>query len=264
MRDGNANAAAHSDRETAHGSSALVVLRAEEGAALIGRAVAALPRVRQRLQRGRMAIVGGGTTCHVVRHLLGEDPERDRFAVGCIRNGRLGETPAEGRGPGAYLFDHGVVSRGWPGPLLNDFEAGDIYIKGANALDAAGHVAILLASPVGGTIGAALAILMARGGELIVPVSLNKLIPSVPAACGLLGQGRVDRVMGTPVGLLPLMAGSATVITELTALRILYDLAATPVAADGFDDCAGAMVLHLSGAADRIDQLWQQLDAMRR
>ncbi|MBF0158349.1 MAG: hypothetical protein HQL58_02385 [Magnetococcales bacterium] len=238
-------------------TTALVVLQPEQSAALIGQAVAMLPQVIQRRQQGCMVIVGGSTTRHVVRYLLGEDPGRDSFAIGCIQHGRLGETDAGQRGPGAYLIQEGVVTRGWPGPLLSQFNKGDLYIKGANAVDAMGHSAILMGSPTGGTIGAAWSILMARGGELIVPVSLRKQIPSVMAVAGKLGHGRVDRVMGSPVGYMPIPAGFATVVTEIDAFRSLYQITATLVASGGWDDCAGALVFHLSGSATQVERAWE-------
>ncbi|MBF0185345.1 MAG: hypothetical protein HQM06_13300 [Magnetococcales bacterium] len=244
-------------------ATAVVVIRAEEGRALIGQAVAALPQVQARRHTGRMVIVGGTTTRYVVRSLLAMDPGRESFAVGWIRDGLLGETPGSGRGAGPLLFEEGVQSRGWPAPLLERFAAGDVYIKGANAIDPHGNAAVLVASPVGGTIGAALAILSARGGELILPVSLQKTIPSVVAACGLLGQGKVDRVMGSPVGYMPIMAGSATLVTEVVALRQLCGVQATPVAAGGVDDCTGALVLHLRGSSEQIDHAWQVLIGIR-
>lgn len=243
--------------------TALIVLRPEEGRRLIGRAVAEMPSVQARTRSGRMVIVGGSTTRHVARHLTGDDPGLASFAMGWIRDGALGETPADGRGPGPVLFEEGVISRGWPGKLLESFATGDIYIKGANAIDPQGHAAVLMASPTGGTIGAALTLILARGGELILPVSLAKLIPSVPAACGLLGQGRVDRVMGSPVGYMPIMAGSATLVTEVTAIHRLAGVTATPVAAGGLDDCTGALTLHLRGPVDGVARIWGLIAAMR-
>ncbi|MEO5344859.1 MAG: hypothetical protein H7834_00600 [Magnetococcus sp. YQC-9] len=246
--------------------TAIAVLRPGECRALIGRAVASLPEVRARLKRGRMVIVGGTTTRHVVTALTGEDPGRDRFAVGWIRDGLLGETPKEGRGPGPFLFESGTVTRGWPAPLLERFEAADIYIKGANAIDPAGNVAVLMASPTGGTIGAAMAILMARGGQLIIPVSLAKSIPSVPAVCRLTGQGRTTRVMGTPIGYMPILAGSATVVTEVEAVTILSAglVRATPVAAGGVDDCEGALVLALEGVRHAVESMMEKMVALRQ
>ncbi|GAB0057227.1 hypothetical protein SIID45300_01550 [Candidatus Magnetaquicoccaceae bacterium FCR-1] len=252
----------HNDtRETA-----IAVMRPGECRAWIGQAVASLSEVRARLTQGRMVIVGGTTTRHVVTALTGADPGRDAFAVGWIRDGLLGETPREGRGPGPFLFENGQVSRGWPAPLLERFEAGDIYIKGANAIDPAGNVAVLMASPTGGTIGAAMAILMARGGQLIIPVSLSKLIPSVATVCRLTGQGRTSRVMGTPVGYMPILAGSATVITEVEAVSILSQglVKATPVARGGVDDCEGALVLALEGPGQAVERVMERMEEWRR
>lgn len=243
--------------------TALLVVRPEEGQRLIGQAVAQLPQVVQAARHGRVVIVGGTTTRHVAQALTGIDPGREPFAVGWIRDGLLGETPKAGRGEGPFLLEHSQVSRGWPAPLLERFQAGDIYIKGANALDAEGHAGILMASPSGGTIGLAMAILHARGGELVIPVSLGKLIPSVLAATPRLGQGRVGRVMGTPVGMMPIPAGTATVVTEVTAFELLYKVRATPVAAGGVDDCTGALVLHLAGTAAAVERAWRGLEVLR-
>ncbi|MBF0173197.1 MAG: hypothetical protein HQL83_07095 [Magnetococcales bacterium] len=243
--------------------SALVVLRPGEARALTGQAVASLEQVQKKKHSGHMVIVGSGTTRHVVHHLLGEDPGRDNFAVGQISNARLGETPQAIRGPGPYLFDQGQISRGWPAPLLEKFGPGDIYVKGANAIDPDGHVAILLGSPVGGSIGIALPILYARGGSLIIPVTLEKLIPSVPKALGLLGQGITDHVMGTAVGLIPIMAGSATVVTEIDAMRILAEVEATVVASGGVDDCTGSKVIQFQGKKEHVEKMWDIIDKLR-
>lgn len=244
--------------------TALVVMRPEEGRRLIGLAVAALPQVKRAAHQGRMVIVGGSTTRHAAHALTGNDPGRDAFAVGWIRDGLLGESPKPGRGEGPFLFENGQVTRGWPAPLLERFQAGDVYVKGANAMDADGHVGILMASPTGGTIGLAVAILHARGGELVIPVSLGKLIPSVPAVLPCLGQGKVGRVMGAPVGMMPIPVGSATVVTEITAFEVLFGVRATPVAAGGLDDCAGALVLHLAGPAAAVDLAWHALETARQ
>lgn len=243
--------------------TAVVVLRPGESRALVGQAVARLQNVQEKTRSGHMVIVGSSTTRHVVTHLLNEDPGRDSFAVGRVSDGCLGETPLEGRGPGPYLFDQGQVTRGWPGPLLEKFAPGDIYIKGANAVDPDGNTAILLGSKVGGSIGVALAILHARGGKLIVPVTLEKLIPSIPKAIGLLGQGVNDRVMGYPVGWIPIAAGSATVITELEAMSILANVQATVVASGGFDDCAGARVIHFRGLREDVGRMWDIIAKIR-
>lgn len=244
-------------------SNAVIVLRPEEGKQLIGEAIAQLPQVQAAKDHGRLVITGGTTCRYVVQALLGEDPGSESFAVGWINNGELGETPAEGRGPGPFFVDEGTVARGWPGPVLEKFQAGDVYIKGANAIDADGNVGILMASPVGGTIGAALSIVLARGAELVMPVSLQKLIPSIAAVGGLLGHGKVEHFMGTPVGYMPIMGEFATVVTELEALDVLFNLDAVVVAAGGSGDSVGALSLYVEGAAENVGRCLQWIKALR-
>jgi len=235
--------------------SALVVLPPDTARRLIGEAVAALPQLKRAMANGRIIIAGGGTTRHVVRALLGEDPGHAAFAIGWIRDGEFCETPSTGRGPGPYLIEESHVSRGWPGPLLERFDRGDIYIKGANAIDTDGNVGILLGSPTGGSIGSALPIIYARGAELIIPISLQKLVPSVSAVGNKLGQRRLSHATGAPLGYMPIMAGFATVITEIEAIRCLYGLDATMVAAGGVEACEGAITLHVEGDGEKLEAL---------
>ncbi|ABK44314.1 conserved hypothetical protein [Magnetococcus marinus MC-1] len=245
-------------------TTALVVVRAEEGKRLIGQAVAQLPQVQRATQQGRMVVVGGSTTRYVAQALTGEDPGDARFAVGWIADGILGETPAQGRGPGPFIWEEGTLTRGWPMDVLSRFTAADVYIKGANALDAEGHAGILMASPTGGTIGAAYPILMARGAALILPVSLQKMVPgSVFHTASLLGQQRVMRSMGSPVGLLPIHRQNATIVTECQALHILHNLTATVVSAGGVQDCCGSLSLHLYGRQVDIEAAWERILQMR-
>ncbi|MEG3638925.1 hypothetical protein [Magnetococcus sp. PR-3] len=245
-------------------STALLVLRTEESKQLIGQAVAQLPQVQSATHKGHMVVVGGGTTRYVAQALTGQDPTTEHFAIGWIHEGALGETDQTNRGPGPFIWENGQTRRGWPADVLQNYGAGDIYIKGANALDVEGNVGILMGSPTGGTIGAAYTILLARGAELIVPVSLEKLIPgSVFAAAGLLGQQRIDRVMGDPVGMMPIHHLNATVVTEITACALLYRLKATAVSAGGVEDCRGGVTLHVEGHEADIEQLWLYLQRLR-
>nr|CRH05639.1 conserved protein of unknown function [Candidatus Magnetococcus massalia] len=239
-----------------HAASAVVVLKPEESRRLIGRAVAQLLSVQHAKARGRLVVVGGGTTRFVAESLTGEDPGLESYAVGWVKDGELGETPKEERGPGPHVWENGELSRVMPFDVIKRFTAGDVYIKGANAIDAEGHVGILMASPVGGTIGLAYPIIMARGCELIMAVSLAKQVPSVLKACELLGQQKGARTMGTPVGMMPIPRGTATVVTEIEAFEILYGLEATLVAAGGVGDCEGALIFHLKGEQGQVDRFF--------
>ena len=61
--------------------------------------------------------------------------------------------------------------------------------------------------------------LWARGIRLIVPVGLEKLVPSVRKSVELCGQQNLDYCEGLKVGMIPLTGGK--VITEIEAIKIL-------------------------------------------
>jgi hypothetical protein len=129
--------------------------------------------------------------------------------------------------------------------ILMEFCADSVFIKGANAVDPEGNAAALTAHPEGGTIGWAIGMILARGIRMIVPVGLEKLIPSVPKSVPLCGQMTFDYCQGLRVGLIPL--SGATVITEIEAMGILTGVKCFHVASGGSGDSAGAVVLVAEG-----------------
>lgn len=96
---------------------------------------------------------------------------------------------------------------------LKDFGADSVFIKGANAIDLHGNVGVYVANHSGGTVGFAIGTHFARGSQLVVPVGLEKLIPSVQKAAKRLGQDTVNYSMDIKIGMVLLM--NAKVITEV-------------------------------------------------
>lgn len=70
--------------------------------------------------------------------------------------------------------------------------------------------------------------------------------------------------MGIKVGMIPIMAGSATIVTELEAMRILADVEATVVSAGGVDDSAGAVVIHIQGKGANVEKMWNIIARLRQ
>jgi hypothetical protein len=83
--------------------------------------------------------------------------------------------------------------------------------------------------------------------QLIVPVGLDKLIPSVKKAVSRCGRQTLDYAQGSKVGLIPL--AGATVVTEIEALRVLAGVEAVHVASGGNDRSEGAVTLVAEGPA---------------
>jgi len=231
--------------------SAIVVLTPAESKRLIARAVAQTPEVQHALASGRLIIGNGTTNAYVAEALLGNAVSKWRFAAGVIAGGRLDVTEGDTRLTPFALERGKPFEAGWVA-LLQEFERGDVFIKGGNAIDPDGNVGVLLASNVGGTVGHMLGIMAARGARLVVPIGLEKLIPDVIEAARHCGIDRLDRTDGLPVGMAVLT--DADVITELEAFEILAGIQAWHVASGGIDGSEGAVTLALEGSRSSVEQ----------
>lgn len=239
----------------------IVVLTPAEAKRLLGKAVAALPEVKAALTTGRLIIANGTTNAFVAEELLGHSVPKYYFGAGVITDGLLTETRRDQRLK-PYLSRYGQAVEGMAlNDFVKEFEAHDILIKGANAVDPAGYAGVLLADEQGGTMAVALGVISARGARLLMPVGLEKLIPSVLVAATQCGQLRQKYVTGNLVGLMPVVQGE--VITEVEALRILTGVKATLVAAGGVGGSEGAVVLALEGSEAAVTAAYDLVQSIK-
>jgi len=232
---------------------ALFVFTPAESKRFIAKAVAHLPEVRKAKEEGEIVIGHGSTNVCVAEEILGECPQAEKFLSGQIIHGILCVTQAEEKPPII------VIRKGKPVPpeltmeeTLKKFDAESVFIKGANAVDPEGNVGMFVAHSSAGTIGYSYGLLCARGCQLIVPVGLEKLIPSVPQASKRCGQGTFYYSQGLRIGMIPIM--NAKVITEVQAFRILFDLEAVHVGGGGVNGSEGSVVLVAEGIKKNLDQ----------
>jgi len=237
-----------------------MVLTPPESRRLIAKAVVTLPQVQKAYKEGWLIIANGITNAFIVEELLGKSIDKFTYAAGYIGNGKLSATAPEIRQAPLVLYK-GEPSDKPAKEAVRSFGADDVFIKGANAIDPQGHVGILMAHELGGTIAMALGTIMARGAHLVVPVGLEKMVPSVPAAAGKFGIYRLDYCMGLKVGLMPVHG--AEVITEIEALRILAGVEATMVAAGGIGDSQGAVVLFIEGPDENVRQAFELVEQIK-
>lgn len=219
---------------------------------LIARAVCQLPEVKQAWQNGKIFIGHGSTNLAVAQELLNikiEHPEQ--YISGVISQGVACATEPQGRLKPWCIERGRVLDVDWI-EFVNTFEAGDIFIKGANAIDPGGNVGILLGDLQGGTIGKSIGILKARGIQIIVPVGLEKMIPSCLAAQKLMGIEKSAGTLGMKSGYITL--SDATIISEIESLKILLDLDAIQVAAGGVGGMEGAVVLAVNYKDEATEQ----------
>ncbi|MDH7571658.1 MAG: hypothetical protein QHJ73_18930 [Armatimonadota bacterium] len=250
---------------TTHGNetgfvSAVVVLTPSESKRLLGKAVAALPEVRAALDTGRVIIGNGSTNAFVAEEIVKERVSPLRYCAGAIFEGKLNVVPADER-LSPYCLEKGqVVRKPWT-DFLMEFEAGDVFVKGGNAVDPTGAVGVLVFDKAGGTIGKALPVVTARGAHLIMPVGLEKLVPSVAAAARACHPQRIVAGMGGVPGLIPVV--NARVITEVEAFRVLANVDAVPLAAGGAAGCEGSVVLALVGARADVERAYAVAESVK-
>src|SRR5574340_1240426 len=238
---------------------ALLVLNPSESKRLVAKAVAQLPEVQAALKRGRLIIGNGTTNAYVAEELLGSQVSKWRFAAGVIAESKLAVTD------GATRLAPFALKQGQPYPggwveLLKEFGRDDVFIKGGNALDVEGNVGVLLASPVGGTVGQMVGIVAARGAHLIVPIGLEKLIPDVPEAARHCGLASTDWTDGLPSGMAVL--SNAQVVTEIEALELLAGVDVWHVASGGVNGSEGAVTLAVEGPASGVDKAVSLAEAL--
>lgn len=233
----------------------LVVLTPYESRRLIAKAVAKLSLVEAAMGDGWIVIATGSSTGYVAEELLGIRMIKENFISGHIT---LGETWGTPQNP-EYIFPI-VLYKGQRQEMrieeaLKEFSAGDILIKGANAVDAQFQAAVFMGSDVGGTIGASIGILYARGSHLLVPVGLEKLVPSINVAAKHAGIKNFRHHTGMPVGLMPMV--NATVVTEIQAFAGLFGLEAYHIGSGGIAGSEGAVVLSLEGETDKLEDAFR-------
>jgi hypothetical protein len=264
----------------------MVVLTPSESKRLIAKATAILPEVKKALQSGRMIISEGTTNAYVVEEIFGTPMPREVYACGVVADGGMSAVPAELRAMPYLLYcgkpmdteppeqqsvKGGITEESdWVHPkqnwelhaeLIKEFQRDDVLIKGATAVDPWGNAGVFVAEGDGGSIGRDLPVIVARGSHLIVPVGLEKLIPSVSEATKACGILRFKNSMGLCPGVMPLINGK--VVTEVQALKILTGVTAIHVASGGVGGSEGAVILSLGGKEKEVDQAFELVKSIK-
>lgn len=251
-------------------TSALVTLTPAESKRLIAKGVAAMPEIENALESGVIVFARGTTNAYVAEEILTRTENKaayDRkvlnkaeYSRGIITKGELATNQRRGTG-NDFVLKNGKILDASPRDLIGQFTRDDVFIKGASAVDAWGEAGVLCAGADAGTIGYALTSLMARDANLIVPVGLEKMVPSVEEAIMVTGCFNYKYSVGTPCSLIPLVKGK--IVTEIQALAILFGVNATMVGAGGIGGSEGAVVLVVEGGEADVDKAFAFIKSIK-
>lgn len=239
--------------------SAVIVLTPSESKRIIAKAVARLPEIRQAMQKGAIVARLGSTGGFVMEELLGISISKSDFVSGSINGGELTGSMSPTKIP-PFVIRNGKKMDMTGMDAVDDFGPGDVLIKGANAVDREGNAGVFVATEIG--IGPALSMSCVRGFHLIVPVGLDKMVPSVLEAAKVVpGIYHLKYCTGMPVSLLPLIA--AKVITEIQAFEILCGIDATHIGSGGIGGSEGSVVLCLTGSEKKLEEAMQLIKSIK-
>ncbi len=223
----------------------LVTLTVAESKRLIAKGLLQTEEVQYALENGYLCVTLGTTNSYLVEEIL-DGYDKERHVAGVIVPRGVWITDREHRSTDA-IFKRGEYIEGKKvADVLSELGPGDVIIKGANALDVNMVPLVLLASENGGSIGSVIGAVAARNIRLIMPVGLEKYIPtSYEEIRGQFGIRDLDYVIGTPVGVMAVP--EAFVFTEIEALDVLFGVSAIPVAAGGVNGAEGSVTLLIVG-----------------
>jgi len=233
--------------------AALVVLTPAESRRLLAKATVALPEVRNAWEKGMIIIARGITNAYVTEELFKITLEpKAGLTAGIIYQGMTNSH----MGPPVctwHVVRKGKVVEGADSSVeVLNFGPEDVFIKGANAIDPGGTAGIFAASLKGGTIGMCWPVVTPRGSHLIMPVGLEKLVPSVLEAAKHTGVHYFKYSTGLPARIMPVELGK--VVTEIQAFAVLCGVRAFHVGSGGVGGSEGAVVLSLEGNEEGIEK----------
>lgn len=233
-----------------------------EGRRLIAKSVVEMQEVKIANKKGYVIVNGGTTNGYVAQEMLGSgEPVPEKFTAGTNSHRLLCVTDADKRSPLPIIFYKGERSDKTLPEALNDFHVETVLIKGANAIDPEGNVAVISSGFDGGTMGATLGTAVSQGLKYVVPVGLEKMISSVKEACACTGAKTFDYSIGAEFGMF--LVPNAKVVTEIEALKILADVEAKHVASGGIGESAGSVVIVVEGAEENVKKAISIIESIK-
>lgn len=230
---------------------AKISLTVSESKRLIAKAVARMPIVKKALENGMVIITRGTTNTYVAEEILGRSIEKGAFVTGRIYPQKGGKK----LNPSKKLSEI-ILVNGEPDEKLSyseavkNLKAGDVVIKGGNALNYKNKIAgVYIGSPTGGTTGKFLPYVVARKAYLIIPIGLEKLIAGDIIELSKKMRSSVESLNKVP----SMFSLTGEIVTEIEALKILTRVSAFQAGSGGIGGAEGGVMLIIRGSKNQVD-----------
>lgn len=236
------------------------VLTVAESKRLIAKGIAKMNLVKNAMEKGLVVVSSGSTNGYIVEELLGEKIDKTGYMTGKTLPAKLNPQDLNiGENIADIVFTDGKLNSKLDRvSAAENFKAGDVFIKGANALNYQNKVAgILIGHPAGGTIAAALGHIIGKRANLIIPIGLEKCISSdIYEIESILNQADVKKAP-------KMLAVRGHIFTEIEALETLFNVQVKQIAAGGLAGAEGGVWLLVEASEEKLSKVDSFLDEIQ-
>jgi hypothetical protein len=235
------------------------VLTVSESKRIIAKAVAALPEIKEAMENRTVVVATGTTNAYVLEELWGKKIDKRAYRSGVTTpvEPEKNPEPISTKIPDVVFIKGEVASQYDRVTIAPDLKKGDIYIKGANALNYDDDIAgILIGGMDGATIGNVIGHIIGKQVHLIIPVGLEKLTYEDVNELHLIAS---DEDYEGP-RMWPIIG---TIITEIEALDILTGVDAYLYSAGGIAGAEGAVRILIEGTVDEVKETLELIESIK-
>ena len=235
------------------------VLTVAESKRLIAKAVAQMPVVKNALANGMVIIIKGTTNAYVAEEITGKKIVGAEYVTGRI-TGKGPELLPKGKTVSPVVLEKGkVVDIPLP-EAVKKLKAGDVVMKGANALDYKNRIAAVnIVDPSGGTTGITMPFIVARKAHLVIPVGLEKLVAGDIVDLTLKMREPTESLTMLPS--MWLLTGE--IVTELEAIKILTGATAFQSSGGGISGAEGGVWLVFRGTREQVSDALKLVQSIK-
>jgi len=240
-------------------ATAQITLVGQQSRLLLAHCIAESGFLRPYLEHGRVLLKGGATISLLARLIVGT-PLR--------LSGRLSTSGMRGalhQGTAAHflLIEGGSMKNADedPGSVVRSMGPGDLFLTGANAIDAFGNAALLIGSPGGGGYGSCMGALYSEGGRTVILTSVQKLVPGdLRDLYGHVNRKNCDYAYGMACALAPV---PGEIITEAEALTLFAGVRAVCFAKGGHTGAEDAAAFQITGETTQVKKALELVERIK-
>jgi hypothetical protein len=233
-----------------------------ESKRLIAKAVVQMPIVKNALENGMVVIIKGTTNAYVAEEITGQKVSHAAYVTGRVEPEKGAKILPEVKPVPHIVLEKGkVVNLSLP-DAMKKLKAGDVVMKGANALDYKNKLAAVnILDPAGGTTGITMPFIVARKAHLVIPVGLDKLVAGDIVDLTLKMRESIESLPPPPGPSATPFPGyiipsmwilTGEIVTELEAIKILTGATAFHANSGGVSGAEGAVWIVFRGTPDQV------------